>query len=229
MDKDELLVDLFEAYYQARKNKRNTHSCIQYEMNYESNLIALCDRLVNRTYQPKSSICFISFYPVKREVFAASFEDRIIHHLIFNYINHIFEDTFIHDSYSCRKNKGTSYGIKRINKFIRGASENYTKDAYILKLDIKGYFMSINKHILYNQILKTLSKFWIKLKVDFDFIAWIIKIIIFHNPTKDVIIKGKMTNWVGLPKDKSLFYAKKDTGLPIGNLTSQLFGNIYLD
>ena len=115
MDKDELLVDLFEAYYQARKNKRNTHSCIQYEMNYESNLIALCDRLVNRTYQPKSSICFISFYPVKREVFAASFEDRIIHHLIFNYINHIFEDTFIHDSYSCRKNKGTSYGIKRIN------------------------------------------------------------------------------------------------------------------
>ena len=100
-----LLEKLFEAYFSTRKNKRNTHSCAEYEVNYESHLIALCDRLLDKTYQPKRSICFISFYPVQREIFAANFEDRIAHHLIFNAINPIFERVFIHDSYSCRKKK----------------------------------------------------------------------------------------------------------------------------
>ena len=198
-------------------------------MNYESNLINLCERLLNKTYEPKKSICFISFYPVQREVFAAQFEDRIIHHLIYNYINNIFEEIFIHDSYSCRKNKGTSYGIGRLNKAIRGVSDNYTKDAYILKLDIKSYFMSIDKNILFKDVEKTLYKFRYKLNCNLDFLLWIIKIVIFHNPVKNVIIKGSRKDWQGLPKSKSLFLTKENKGLPIGNLTSQLFGNIYLD
>ncbi len=228
-NRDKLLVDLFEAYYAARKNKRSSYSVMEYEVNYESRLIALADRLCDRSYTPKKSICFISFYPVQREVFAANFEDRIVHHLVYNYINHIFEDIFIHDSYSCRKNKGTSSGIKRLKKAIRGASDNYTKDAYVLKLDIKGYFMNIKKDVLMFQVMKVLNKFSYKLKVNLDFISYLIKMIIYHDPTKDAVIKGDRSDWAGLPYDKSLFNAPRDTGLPIGNLTSQLFGNIYLD
>jgi RNA-directed DNA polymerase len=223
-----LLEKLFEAYYSTRKNKRNTHSCAEYEVNYESHLIALCDRLLDKTYQPKRSICFISFYPVQREIFAANFEDRIIHHFIFNAINPIFERLFIYDSYSCRKNKGTSYGIKRATRFARSVSDNYTKEAYILKLDIRGYFMNINKQVLYKQIFDVLGKYKHEITLDFDFLRWIIKLVIFHDPVNNVLIKGRRSDWHGLPRDKSLFHAKSDTGLPIGNLTSQLFGNIYL-
>jgi RNA-directed DNA polymerase len=87
VDKDKLLADLFTAYYDARKNKRSKHSVLEYELNYESNLIKLRDDLLDGSYQISKSICFISNYPVKREIFAAQFEDRIIHHLVFNYIN----------------------------------------------------------------------------------------------------------------------------------------------
>ncbi len=188
----------------------------------------MCDRLLDKTYQPKRSICFISFYPVQREIFAANFEDRIIHHLIFNAINPIFERLFIHDSYSCRKNKGTSYGIKRAKRFTRAVSDNYTKEAYVLKLDIRGYFMNINKQVLCRQIFDVLDKYKHEIALDFDFLRWIIKSVIFHDPVNNVLVKGKQSDWQGLPRDKSLFHAKKETGLPIGNLTSQLFGNIYL-
>ncbi|SMN17124.1 hypothetical protein CRYPD_5 [uncultured Candidatus Thioglobus sp.] len=91
-----LLEKLFEAYYSARKNKRNTHSCAEYEVNYESHLIALCDRLLDKTYEPKRSIYSISFYPVQREIFAANFEDRIIHHLILGHDN--LSDSFLNIS-----------------------------------------------------------------------------------------------------------------------------------
>jgi len=111
-------------------------------MNYEQKLLDLGRELVNGTYKISPSICFISFKPLQREIFAADFRDRIVHHLIYNYISPIFERSFINDSYSCRLGRGTSYGIKRLNHFIRSCSENYKKDCYILKLDIKGYFMS---------------------------------------------------------------------------------------
>ena len=71
---------------------------------------------------------------------------------IFNHINPVFEKRFINDSYSCRIGKGTLYGIKRLDHFIRSCSENNKKDCYVLKLDIKGYFMSINREILYNKV-----------------------------------------------------------------------------
>ena len=154
-----LLNDLFQAYYDARRNKRNTISALKFEVDYEKKLFKLYEEIKNRNYQLNESICFISFYPVQREIFAADFRDRIVHHLIYNYISPIFERQFINDAYSCREGKGTSYGIKRIDHFIRSCSRNYKKDCYILKLDIKGYFMSMDRSILYEKIEKTLCKF----------------------------------------------------------------------
>ncbi len=232
MNNKNILHDLFDAYYLARKNKRGTISQLEFEICYEKKLIDLGREIDNGSYIIRKSFCFISFKPLKREIFAADFRDRIIHHFIFNHINPIFEGLFINDSYSCRVSKGTSYGIKRLNNFIRSCSENYKQDCYVLKLDIKGYFMSIDKNILYKKIEDKLNNSnKIKAKQTFDS-AWLLKLIyqvIFHDPTKDCIIKGSRENWRGLPKSKSLFCAKKDTGLPIGNLTSQLFGNVYLN
>ena len=137
LDADKLLYDLFQAYYDTRKHKRNTISAMNFEMNYEEKLFKLHNDLINGTYTISPSICFIIQDPVQREVFAADFRDRIIHHLIYNYIYEIFDNHFIYDSYSCRLNKGTHFGIKRVEHFIRSCSQNYAHDAYILKLDIK--------------------------------------------------------------------------------------------
>jgi len=227
-DNKKLLLDLFKAYFDTRKNKGSTANALAFAENYEEKLFKLHEEIISRKYTIGKSICFIVDKPVKREIFAADFRDRIVHHLIFNYINPIFNKHFIKDSYSCRIDKGTSYGIKRTNHFIRSCSENYQKDCWILKLDIQGYFMSINKNILYKKIESKLN--FIK-NPDFDIslVLYLIHTVVFHDPTKNCHIKGKSSDWFGLPKSKSLFFSKKEKGFPIGNLTSQLFGNIYLD
>ncbi|OVE79378.1 hypothetical protein BVY01_02760 [bacterium I07] len=229
LDRNQLLIDLFQAYYSARTNKRNTINALAFERHCESNVFALYDELVDRTYEPRPSICFVVDTPVKREIFAASFRDRVIHHYIFTCISPIFEKTFINDSYSCRKGKGTHYGIKRIDHFIRSCSENYQKDCYILKLDIKGYFMAMNRMLLFHKIKSILTNHLIKIDFDLSLVLWLIEKTIFNDPTKNGIRKSKRSDWIGLPENKSLFRANKDCGFPIGNLTSQLFGNIYLN
>jgi retron-type reverse transcriptase len=227
-DNQQLLLDLFRAYFDTRKNKGSTANALAFAENYEEKLFKLYDDIINHRYTIGQSICFIVNKPVKREVFAADFRDRIVHHLIFNYINPIFEKHFIKDSYSCRIGKGTSGGVRRVNHFIRSCSENYQKDCWILKLDIRGYFMSINKNIVYKKIeskLRTVKN----ADFDVDLILYLIRTVIFHDPTSHCHMKGKREDWVGLPKSKSLFFVNKERGFPIGNLTSQLFGNIYLD
>jgi len=94
-NKDKILTDLFQAYFDARKNKRNTINALAFEQHFEARLFALFDELVDKSYEPKPSICFVVDRPVKREIFAADFRDRVIHHFIFNCISPIFENTFV--------------------------------------------------------------------------------------------------------------------------------------
>ncbi len=228
MDSKKLLCDLFQAYYDARKNKRSTINALAFEINYETKLFELYEEIKSGKYKISPSICFISFKPIQREIFGADFRDRIIHHLIYNYISPFFERLFINDSYSCRINKGTSYGIRRLNHFIRSCSDNYKQDCYILKLDILGYFMSIDRSILCQKVEKILNRFQNIADFDIDLILRLIRQVIFYEPTKHCRLKGTKEDWKGLPKSKSLFYVGENKGLPIGNLTSQLFGNVYL-
>lgn len=229
IERNKITYDLFQAYFDARKTKRNTINTIAFEKHFEANLFALANEIIERNYSPKSSICFVVDKPVKREIFAADFRDRVIHHFVFNYISSIFEKTFINDSYSCRKGKGTHYGIKRIDHFIRSCSHNYTKDCYILKLDIKGYFMAMNKILLFQKVKNELINNKDKATFDLELVLYLIEKTIFNDPKENCIIKGNKDAWNGLPYTNSLFYAQPNCGLPIGNLTSQLFGNIYMN
>lgn len=228
-NEEKLKLDIFQAYFDARKNKRNTINALAFEKHLESNLFALYEEIITYRYNPNPSICFIVDKPVKREIFAAHFKDRVVHHLIYNYLMPLFDPAFINDSYSCRKGKGTHYGIKRVDKFMRSCSENYTKDCYILKLDIKGYFMSIDKDILYRKIEQMLKRKRYKIDFDLPLVLYLIKRTLYDNPTQNCKIKGSKADWVGLPDSKSLFHAQPNCGLPIGNLTSQMFGNVYMN
>lgn len=232
-----LLEDIFRAYYDARRNKRNTPNQLRFEMNLERNLVDLYNEILRLEYKVGRSISFIVHYPVKREIFAANFRDRVVHHLLFNYIAPIFERTFIHDCYSCRKGKGTLYGIQRLEHNIRSATRNYTQRAYILKLDLMGYFMNINRDILYKKVEHTLLQYasrpdgkgrtWSEV-LNYERVLYLCKEIIYNDPTENCFIRGAGEEWEGLPPSKSLFHSPKGCGLPIGNLTSQLFSNVYL-
>jgi retron-type reverse transcriptase len=233
-----LLADVFRAYYDARKNKRNTSSQLKFEMNLETNLVGLVHEIESRQYEVGRSICFIVDKPVKREVFAAAFRDRVVHHLLFNYLSPMIERTFIHDCYSCRKGYGTLCGINRVAGNIRKCTHNFTRDAYVQKLDISGYFMSINRKILLDKLFAILTKYadrkcgkgnlkWNEY-IDYETIKYLLVKVVLNNPVDECIFRGDRAKWQGLPKTKSLFFAKKGCGLPIGNLTSQLFSNVYL-
>ena len=226
---NQLLEDLFQAYFDASKNKRSIINALSFEIDYERKIFDLYKEIRDKKYEIGPSICFVVKEPTLREIFAADFRDRIIHHLLYNYISPFFERLFINDSYSCRKKKGTLYGIKRVDHFIRSCSKNYAQDCYILKLDIKSYFMSIDHLILFQKVKETLFRYKDIINFDLDFVLGLLEKVIFNDPTKNCIIKGSKDDWKNLPKDKSLFFVSKNKGLPIGNLTSQLFGNIYLN
>jgi len=226
---DTLLADIFSAYYDARKGKRNTQSQVRFEKHLSDNLISLYRDILFRRYKVGRSICFVFDKPVKREVFAANFRDRVVHHYLFNKLSPIFEPLFIYDSYSCRKNKGTLFGIKRIEHHMKSCSHNFSRPSYVLKLDIQSYFMNIDKEKLYHIICTTLRKKSGVEDIDLDLILYLLEKTIFNDPTKNSYVKGNVKDWEGLPDSKSLFHSKKGCGLPIGNLTSQLFSNIYLN
>ncbi len=221
------LYELFEAYFNCRSNKRRTNNALAFEVDYENNLIKLLKEINSGLYKPGKSIAFIVVKPVKREIFAANFRDRIVHHLIINKLNPLFEKEFIFDSYACRVGKGIHYGIRRVDHFIRSCSQNYTKDCFILKLDIKAFFMSINRGLLFEK----LNKFIIEKyhKPDQFLIIDLCRKVIYHDPVNHCIIKGNKSDWDNLPRDKSLFYTPDNCGLPIGNLTSQVFANFYMN
>ncbi|MBU6426744.1 hypothetical protein KGQ27_00675 [Patescibacteria group bacterium] len=227
-DNPQLLLNLFKAYYDARRHKGLSANVLAFSADYESKLFKLYEDILDRRYVIGPSVCFIVNRPVKREIFAADFRDRVVHHLIFNYLNPIVERDFIKDSYSCRLGKGTSYGVRRVNHFLHSCSENYTHECWIMKLDIRGYFMSMNKDILYGKVKEVVDKAR-NISFDKELLMYLVNKVVYHDPVTNCRIKGDRSDWVGLPKSKSLFFAEKNRGFPIGNLTSQLFGNIYMN
>jgi len=234
------LLDLHQAYYDARRHKRNKSYQQHFEANLEHNLSSLCFELWTRSYRPRPSTCFIISDPKRREVFAADFRDRIVHHLYYNYVHQLMERTFIQDSYSCIKGRGTHYGIRRLEQHIRQESQNYQEECYILKLDIRGYFMHIRREKLLSICLDTLhgmaqhrisrhrSEVWAE-RIDMDFVEYLTREIILLDPTLGCQMHGSARDWQDLPRDKSLFNSPEGCGLPIGNLTSQLFSNVYMN
>lgn len=220
------LEHFFLAYFDCRKNKRNKEEAVDFEFDYERELVKLWRDVNNERYDISALDVFISERPVKREIFAARFRDRIIHHLIVNKLEYLLEKEFIYDTHSCRKGRGVHFAVNRAQKHILRCSKNYTKDCYILKLDIKGYFMSIDKGILLSNLENLIDQRY--LAKDKDKLIYLCRTIINNDPTKNCIRKSPKEKWIGLPKSKSLFYAKDNCGLPIGNYTNQVFANLYL-
>lgn len=240
---EQLYYYLVHSYLDARQAERNKDTQLLFESDFEQNLSDLCRSINERSYKPSPPICFLITDPTRREVFAPSFRDRIVSHLLFNSIAPIFEKTFIYDSYSCRVGKGTLFGIDRMKKFLISCSDNYKylDETWVLSLDISGYFMSIHRPTLYNIVNEVLDKYKTKPvekgseitweeNIDYSLCKYLIDGILLRDPKQGCsILDPNNPEWKLLPPNKSLFNAPTDTGLPIGDLTSQLFSNVYLN
>ena len=228
---NDLQEKLFIAFKEAKRGKRATRDEQRFELNADENLMYLRRDLLDRTYVPSRGTAHIIHRPVMREIFAAPFRDRVVHHYIYDAVYDWWDRRFIYDSYSCREGKGTLMGIRRLDYHIRSASRNYAEKVYILKLDIQGYFMSLPRRELYERALWGLTKQYAgRLDLpEFRLLKFLWHQIIFDDPVKGVVRKGRLSDWDKLPSNKSLFCQEPGVGIVIGNLTSQLLSNIYLD
>lgn len=228
---NQLLAELNIAYHEARKGKRRTLDEQLVEVCEMVKLVQLRDDLIRGTYEPSRGVAHVISKPVIREIFAAPFRDRILHHWIYDKIYEWWDRHFIFDSYSCREGKGTLLGIQRLDKMVRRASGNYAKTVYVVKMDIQGYFMSLNRKMLCDHVLWGLERQY-KDNLDcleYKILKYAIRKIIFDDPVRGVRLRGWPKKWEKLPKNKSLLFQPWGIGIVIGNLTSQLFSNIYLD
>lgn len=212
--------DLVQAYYDCRRSKRNSASALAFEADLERNLSQLHSDLIAGTYRSGRSICFVVTRPKPREVWAADFRDRIVHHLLYNRIGAGIEATFIADSCACIPGRGTLYAAQRLESKIRSATQNWARPAHYLKLDLANFFVSIDKQILASQLEARIREPWWR--------ALALQVL-WHDPREDFEVRSPRHLFNKVPQHKRLTAQPGRLGLPIGNLSSQFFANVYLD
>lgn len=212
--------EIFAAYLDCRKGKRNTSSCIEFELDLARNICVLRDELNSETYRVGTSRVFVVTEPKPREVWAAGFRDRVVHHVLYNRIGPKIEKTFAAGSCACIKGRGTLYGAKLLEKSIRSGTENWTKPLNYLSVDISNFFVSISKTILSDLLIplihdgKTLR---------------LALLILNHDVKSDYTISGNPASLELVPYHKSLFNTISEFGLAIGWLVSQFYANVYMN
>ena len=141
------------AFYDCEIKKKSTNSYQRFHMHKEESLVVLWQSIVHGQYKTSMATVFIIDYPVLREVFAAAFIDRVVHHYICLRVNPLFESMFEqmgNVSMNCRKGYGQFVAQERVKKMMYDVSKGYTKDCWIYKGDIKSFFMSIDRDILWS-------------------------------------------------------------------------------
>ncbi|MDX5995407.1 RNA-directed DNA polymerase [Ectopseudomonas alcaliphila] len=212
--------ELVQAYYDCRRSKRNSASALAFEADLERNLTQLYDELLAGTYRPGSSICFVVTRPKAREVWAADFRDRIVHHLLYNRIGAGIERTFIADSCACIPGRGTLYAAQHLEAKIRSASQNWSKPVFYLKCDLANFFVAIDKRVLDRQLRRRIDEpWWRRLALQ----------VLWHDPRANYTVRSPAGLFNRVPQHKRLIAQPASLGLPIGNLSSQFFANVYLD
>jgi len=214
------MPELFQAYYDCRRNKRTTRAQIAFEQRMERMLAMLWRRLNDRSYEISPTRAFVVTHPKCREVWAGQFPDRVVHHVMYNRIFERFARRFIHDTYACIPGRGTLYGANRVHRMMRQATENWQRPAYVIQADLANFFVSIDKQRLKDLTLPHTPE---------PELAWLTEKIIDHDPTVNPVLRSTPELFAKVPRHKSLFCVEPGKGLPIGNLSSQYFANVYLN
>lgn len=205
--------NLYRAYLNARLCKRYRYEVLNFSAHLEDNLVKLQKELIDRTYTLGKYREFYIYEPKKRLIMAQPFKDRVVQWAIYQVLNPVFAQGYITDSYACIKERGTHKAVKRLHYWLRQVGKKPEK-YYFLKLDISKYFYRIDHDVLMG-ILKR--------KIHDDDMIFLL----------DKIVNSSETNF-GLPPGKSPGEVKRsdrvsEKGMPVGNLGSQMFANLYLN
>lgn len=195
-DKTISIENLFQAWDEFKKGKRKKLDVACFEFKLEDNIFRLRWELLHKIYKHGKYSGFYITDPKVRHIHKAKVRDRVVHHAVFAALSLVFEQTFISDSYSCRKGYGTHKGFKKLVSCARKVSKNYIRPCWALKCDIKKFFDSID-HVILLSMLQN--------KIKDDDMLWLIREIV------------------------ESYEVQPGKGIPIGNLTSQLFANVYLN
>jgi RNA-directed DNA polymerase len=200
--------NLLLAYRRASRGKRGHPNVAAFEYALEDNLLELQTELQTFTYHPGPYTSFYIHEPKRRLISAAPFRDRVVHHALCNLIELIFERSFVFDSYANRVGKGTHRALDRAQYFAR-------RYPYVLACDIRQFFPSIDHAVLREQLARRISD---------QSVLWLIDQILASGAG----VLSEAYEPVYFPGD-DLFAAQRPRGLPIGNLTSQFWANVYLN
>lgn len=192
------LENLFTAWQGFKKGKQKKKDVMIFERNLEDNIFNLYEDLITKNYKHQPYQTFHIWDPKFRVISKAEVRDRVVHHLVFKYLEKIYQPLFIHHSYSCQKGKGVHKAVNDLETALRKASKNYTNNIWSLKMDIRKFFASVDHEILLRQL---------KRRIYNPDILWLLR---------EIIDSHSSPNHLG-------------KGVPIGNLTSQIFANIYLN
>ena len=195
------LENLFLAWEEFKKGKSSRQDVQEFEWKLEQNIFFLYRDLRSHEYKHGPYEGFMICDPKQRQIHKASVRDRVLHHAVFKILNPIFEPTFIAHSFSCREGKGTHKAVDALETFLRKTSRNYRLQCFALKCDIHRFFASVDHAILLSILGKTIK--------DADAL-WLLREIV------------ESFGISGCPDDDC-------KGIPIGNLTSQLFANLYMN
>ena len=218
--------ELYQAYNLCLKNKKKKRGTYKFT-NEElcKNLIELIDKLNTHTYEPKPSNCYVITEPALREIYAAQFSDRIVQHFYMNEIEDILEEELIEGCCSCRKGKGTDYALKLLRNFITKTSNYGRKNCYYLKIDLSGYFMSIDRKQVSDKFRDLiLEKYKGKHK---ELLLYLTPVIFENNPALNCRYKCNEEIRKKVPKRRKM-NPDSNYGMAIGNLTAQAASNLNL-
>ncbi len=202
--------NLLYAWQEFERGKKKKSDVMEYKRYLMTNIINLHNSLKERTYTHGPYQHFIICDPKRRDIHKASVRDRLLHHAIYRKLYPFFDSAFIADSYSCRDNKGTHRALRRFDTFARKVGRNHTRTVWVLKCDIRKFFASVD-HVVLLEILKE--------RIQDEDVLKLLENLVGSFETGDLVFSENL----------KLRTKNRTRGLPLGNLTSQLLVNIYMN
>ncbi len=223
---------VYRGYRQCRRRKRGTANAQRYEHRLLDHLVDTTRSLQDRSYAPSRSLCFVARQPKAREIHAADFRDRVVHHVLVPPLEALFEPVFIHDRYSTRVGKGTQAAGARLAHFMRALRAAGDPPGWYLQLDVRNFFNRIDQALLFGLINHRLGKAVRQGRISsataWD-LSWLTRVILKQDFQAQTVYRCSPAELRRVPEYKRLTHAPPGKGLPIGNLTSQFFANVYLN
>jgi hypothetical protein len=225
----ELLSSLHSAAKRCGRRKQSRHDVMAYRLNEGEVLVDLAARISQGSYQPAPGRVFVTERPKHREIHAADYPDRIVHHLLHDLLAPRFEPHFIADTFACLPGRGTHVAARRLQTHLWNATRHGAVRAYALQLDVRSFFPSIHKPTLLARIEPAARALPPLARDPRALTAFELATVIVEHDSSRAARAAPARAFARVPAHKRLGAHGPECGLPIGNLTSQFFANVYLD